>query len=212
MRANKRYVPSPAESAGLSNFNGTVYIDPPEADLLETLAGQVPENGAVVEIGSYHGASTIRLGRGAQKRNAVVYAVDPHVHVEHDPADNKLVTFTRQDNALFMGNILNNELGATVMSVALPSQAAVKAFKAMPDFEIDLLFIDGAHDFKSVALDFVEYSNLLSADGRIALHDSMWPGVKQVIEAALAMEWECVERVCSISVLRRKQGEQHVTV
>lgn len=56
------------------------FISPRTGEILYMLASSRNNHDAIVEIGSFKGASTIWLGRGS-KRNvcAPVYAVDPHV-------------------------------------------------------------------------------------------------------------------------------------
>ena len=50
---------------------------------------------------------------------------------------------------------------------------------------IDLLFIDGSHDYKSVLNDYLQWSPLVKKGGYIAFHDvgaSHTTGPKQVVE------------------------------
>jgi predicted O-methyltransferase YrrM len=55
------------------------WLEPGEGRLLYRLAAEADPAGCIVEIGSWHGRSTIWLAAGAQAgRGARVVAIDPH--------------------------------------------------------------------------------------------------------------------------------------
>ena len=71
---------NPNENFGAADIRRALdtegFLSPDECRLLQRLAGTVTA-GAIVEIGSYRGRSTVTLACGADK-NVPVYAIEPH--------------------------------------------------------------------------------------------------------------------------------------
>jgi len=53
---------------------------------------------------------------------------------------------------------------------------------------IELLFIDGAHEYEAVRLDYTLFRPLVLEGGFIAFHDSPWPGVDRFLGEVLAQD------------------------
>jgi len=141
-----------------------------EGSVLFDLAKSCRGDGVIVEIGSYKGKSTIWLGKGSQAgRNVKVYAIDPHTDAGgREPG--KVPTF--QD---FQRNIAAAGLTDTVVPIVKTSADAVRDF----DLPVELIFIDGAHDFDSVKQDFDLWFPKVIDGGIMAFHDTVewipWP-------------------------------------
>src|SRR5207249_1604325 len=122
------------------------WLTPKEGRLLYDLARRCTGRGVIVEIGSWKGKSTIWLASGSRRGAGVpVYAIDPHTAESDNLATQSAVpTF-----AEFTHNI--RQAGVADLVVALVTTSA----EAARDFErpVELIFIDGAHDYASVALD-----------------------------------------------------------
>lgn len=175
----------------------TGFLLPDEARLLYQLASETPTGGVICEIGSYQGKSTIALGLGAQIAGAGVWAIDDHSGYQERSG----TVFGMQNHAGLIRNLSAFHLGDTVRVVALASYHAVRGWY----FPIDLLFIDGQHDYESVKRDFDQWSSFVR--GKIALHDTAgdWPGVTQLVsEIIQAGVWERVRTVDTISVFERR--------
>jgi predicted O-methyltransferase YrrM len=82
-------------------------------------------------------------------------------------------------------------------------------------FGIDFIFIDGDHSFEGVKKDFELYSNLLSENGVIALHDARlfsngwtkpnWGPVRLVEEIIKPSdEWKIVEEIDSLVLIKKQ--------
>jgi hypothetical protein len=174
-----------------------------EALLLCELAQEV-ERGNIVEIGSYHGRSTIALAYGAYKSQSVVYAIDPH-HA-HEAGG---YLFSPSDLHAFMENLLKTNLSAYVRIINLSSDDALMYFNnpltSQRPIEISLLWLDGSHDYHDVRNDFREYTGALLPDGKVAIHDyGSWDGPTRVVDEALASGvWEIDRQVDNTVVLRR---------
>jgi hypothetical protein len=124
--------------------------------------------GAVVEIGSFCGKSTIWLAQSESK----VYAIDPHKGqvesgMEYPQTYNKFIT------NLKAANVYSN-----VQPIVKTSQKASKNW----DKDIKVLFIDGLHDEKNAQADFILWSKFLVKEGIVLIHDSYkrWCGSEKV--------------------------------
>lgn len=138
-----------------------------EAKLLYKLAQNIPQNGVIVEIGSWQGKSTIWLGKGAEKVNAKVYAIDPHTGDSSEIIEQYGGHIDTFDS--FLRNIKKSSLENTVYPIKKHSYHALGDVKE----EIDLLFIDGAHEYEAVKKDYEMWFPKLKEGGIIAFHDTV---------------------------------------
>ncbi len=155
------------------------FLTDREGRLLYHLAGQCPGQGVIVEIGSWKGKSTIWLGQGVKDagKTTRIYAIDPHTgSAEHQKDHAKIWTFDE-----FQKNIARAGVADLVQPVVLPSARAAGSIPS----PIELLFIDGAHDYESVKQDYMLYAPRVAPGGHIAFHDTPWPGVRQFVEEIL---------------------------
>ena len=60
-------------------------------------------------------------------------------------------------------------------------KTSAEAIQHIPS-NIQLLFIDGAHEFEAVDMDYRLYAPKVIQNGFIAFHDTPWPGVQEVIQ------------------------------
>lgn len=137
-----------------------------EAKELYSLAQGIPSDLTVVEIGSWKGRSTVCLGYGAKDgKGAIIYAVDPHTGSSElkKMFGNAINTFNE-----FCQNIENAGLDTIVVPIKATSSEAAKKFNK----KVDLLFIDGAHEFTYVKNDIELWFPKLIDGGIIAFHDS----------------------------------------
>lgn len=147
-----------------------------EGKLLFDLAKQASGKGAIVEIGSWQGKSSICMGLGSKAGKSVpVYAVDPHTgSIEHhqEAQSGKVWTFD-----IFKKNITENKVDDVVRPLVKMSGDAAKEFSE----PVEVIFIDGAHDYDNVKLDFDAWTAKLVVGGFVAFHDSTWEGVHRVL-------------------------------
>ena len=171
------------------------WLSDEEADFLRGLAAECA--GDIVEIGAYHGRSTIALAWGAQTRGAVVYSIDPHLeHVQGG------ITFTHEDGAIYLRHLIDAGVLDIVKPVMLPS-ALVK-----PIPSAGLVFIDGDHAYAAVKADFETFAEGARADVIAVLHDSTgaWEGPTRVAREKAASGWDIVRQFGYSTVLRRATG------
>ncbi|MBF0510868.1 MAG: class I SAM-dependent methyltransferase [Candidatus Omnitrophica bacterium] len=153
------------------------FLTDREGQILYSLAFECRGVGSIVEIGSWKGKSTIWLAQGVKdaKKKQVLYAIDPHVgSSEHQQENHKVWTYEE-----FLKNIDAANVTDIIHPIVKYSSEAIPDLKVRP---IELLFIDGAHEYEFVAQDYKLFAPLVSMDGYVAFHDTPWPGVKQFIK------------------------------
>lgn len=176
-----------------------------EGEVLYYLAKKCPKEGAIVEIGSWQGKSTIWLGKGSVAGNQCpIFAIDPHTGSPEHQNGSPVWTFD-----LFKKNISKTNLEAIVHPIIKTSQLAAADFNR----QIDLLFIDGAHEYESVKDDFECWFPRLKNGGIIAFHDSFlgWPGVNQVVKEKVYFS-SCFKKICYINSITFAQKISRVTL
>ena len=162
---------TPAEREAIRRLTDGVagFLSEHEALYLLRLAAQGRGDGAIVEIGSYHGKSTVLLAhasRGAGREKVV--AIDPHlggaVQAFHD-------TLARAG------------VGEHVTPVVETSDVAAAAWRGPVRF----LWIDGSHVYEQVRRDFLAWTPWLVDGGIVAFHDTYeFAGVRRVIDEDVA--------------------------
>jgi hypothetical protein len=151
------------------------WLNPKEARLLYRLASECKARGAIVEIGSWKGKSTICLARGSLAGGkAKIHAIDPHTgSPEHSKQFGVVWTFDE-----FRRNIENARMTDMVEPHVDFSDAVAKRF----DLPVELIFIDGLHEYEGVKIDFDSWFPKVIGHGHMAFHDTTcWPGVLRVM-------------------------------
>lgn len=147
-----------------ANIDG--WLTEKESELLYNLAKKCQGKGSIVEIGSWKGKSTIFLGQGSKDgKQSKIYAIDPHTgSPEHKNAYGRVWTFEK-----FKDNIKNARVDDLIIPIVKTSEDAVRDFNE----PIELIFIDGAHEFESVKLDFEIWFPKVIKAGIMAFHDAI---------------------------------------
>ncbi|MAZ48616.1 MAG: hypothetical protein CME65_08630 [Halobacteriovoraceae bacterium] len=141
-------------------------------EVAELLIKFARNSSVIVEVGSWKGKSTINMALANSK--AKIYAIDPftgsqeHQHL----ADHDIDTFKA-----FLKNCRDFNVDGQITPLRMNSDEAVSQIEE----EIDLLFIDGSHEYPDVKADFENLFPKLKSGGVIAFHDSKWSGVKKVL-------------------------------
>lgn len=140
------------------------WLTDEEGEALYELARGCTGSGVIVEIGSWKGKSTVCLGLGSQAGKSVpIYAVDPH-------ADYRFGDFKT--------NIERAGIAELVHPIASLSQAAADGFEQ----PIELLFVDGSHEYELVLEDFEKWVPKVVDGGSVAFHDTTWTeGPRKVV-------------------------------
>lgn len=147
------------------------WLSPGEGKLLFELAQLNPHLGVVVELGSYHGRSTICLAQGSKKvKGGRVFTVDTFVG---DRTIGQRPDFYKQ----FKQNIKRYQLEEEIVAIRGDTVEVAKDWKK----PIRFLFHDASHFYEDVINDFEAWERYLVPGGIIAFHDCEWPGVYKVV-------------------------------
>jgi predicted O-methyltransferase YrrM len=126
----------------------------------------------IVEIGSFRGRSTITLASSAPNGVTVV-AVDPHGGRHRGPRQvHGTEAEGEADHRAFVENLARAGVAERVDYVRLPSQ---KALATLP-VRADLVYVDGAHDYRAARHDLAGWGGRLEPGGALLVHDA-WSSV-----------------------------------
>jgi MMP 1-O-methyltransferase len=144
------------------------WLTDEEGEALFDLARRCTGRGAIVEIGSWKGKSTICLGLGSRAGNGVrIFAIDPHADYRFGD---------------FKANVERAGISDLVTPIPSLSQAAAGGF----DEPIELLFVDGSHEYDLVLEDFEQWVPKVVDGGWVAFHDTTWTaGPRKVVGQAI---------------------------
>ena len=135
------------------------WLTADQARSLWDAAALVPEGGRLLEIGSHQGRSTIVLGEAARARQATVVAVDPHLA-----------------GGMFGGAGTRAKFLANVSAAGLDDVVELvqaKSTELRPGWgqPLDLLYVDGKHDYWTVR-DDLRWVEHLPAGAPVLVHDA----------------------------------------
>lgn len=124
----------------------------------------------IVEIGSFKGRSTVSFGFGCLGASKHIYAIDLF------EGDNNIYG-TGDFLKIFNQNINSCGLSDYVTPIKKHSLEVAKEWNR----PIDILFIDGSHEYEDVKADFFAFYPFVKPGGIVAFHDikGMWTGVIQ---------------------------------
>lgn len=148
------------------------WLGPAEAAFLY-MAAKRCSKGDIVELGSWHGLSTIFLSEGTKAGfKRTVFAIDPHantsVHKQNEEEDTWRSFCLTCDIFHLWGN---------VQPVRQFSYEAAKEWEGPYRGAIGLLFIDADHEYESVKRDFEDWFPKIVEEGMVIFHDTNLPGV-----------------------------------
>lgn len=138
-------------------------------DLCEECNQLLPTAHHYTEIGAWMGESATIAAKYFKK----ITSIDP---------------YPREDMISLRENYLENTKHIQDCTLLeLPSSAAVELFD---DLSIDILYIDGCHEYESVKADFISYHDKVKPGGVISGHDywddvNDWPGVRNAVDEML---------------------------
>ena len=180
------------------------WLTEAQARVLYDRAAALPAGARIVEIGSYHGRSTIILAHAAP--GAEIVAIDPFA-ADHITTRERLreSDVGESDLERFESNLERAGVRARVRHIRAFSSDAL----AQVDGEADLLYVDGAHDLRNALGDIRGWGERVRDGGTMLVHDSFSAvGVTLAEVAALFLSdrFRYVGRTRSLAEYRR----QHV--
>lgn len=135
-------------------------VSPIQERWLYKMARSLPNKANIVEIGSFKGRSTCCLAYGCKGRTKHVFAIDTF---DGNDIDFNYRCFFKD----FWHNIEKCGLTAYVTPIQGHSSEVAKTWNK----PIQLLFIDGSHQYEHVLSDFNEFFPHVISGGIVALHD-----------------------------------------
>lgn len=175
---------------------------------------KLAEKKDVLEIGSYCGKSTIWMARTANK----VYCIDTFESTNTPDGRGSKSTSYDQDYATETYNTYEEfttnlkRFGVDKKVVIYVGDTRDKNFMSdvtrrytEPSYKgMDLIFIDGSHDRRSVENDVAASIPLLKSEGVLAFHDygTDHPGVTETVDRLLLGGWKKIAEVDSLVVLK----------
>ncbi len=162
------------------------WLDPNQGKwLFEAAKKQI--YGHVVEIGSAYGRSTICLALGAKLANTGrVYAVDPHtgdIEIKLAPTG-EMIPYSSLKG--LDRNISRFDLQYWVIQIPKKSNDYFVDWQTSPN-PIRLLFVDGWHTYDAVFQDICNWSQYVTPDGTIAVHDYKKEEIKNAVHDSMKL-------------------------
>jgi MMP 1-O-methyltransferase len=155
------------ESATQLSLKTPGFLGENEIRFLGILAAWTPAKGAIVEIGSFKGKSTVALATMAKKYGlGPVVAIDPHQGLAYLGPDAPQQSPTFDE---FLGNVRSAGLDANVEVQRAYSRDVAKTWSR----PIRLLWIDGDHSYEGCKEDFDLFSPFLADGAVVAFHDAL---------------------------------------
>lgn len=179
------------------------WLRPDQARRLWDRARSLPPRSRIVEIGSFHGRSTIVLAR-AHPENVELIAIDPHAGGDRLPQTSRSQPDEgQQDFVAFHANLRRAGVEGRARHVRLHSLEALEAVGGM----VDLLFIDGAHRYGCVRADIERWGARVPPGGTMLLHDSfnaIGVTLAQLRTLLISADWRYCGRSGSLAEYRRE--------
>ncbi len=138
-----------------------------EAELFYRSLVKPIKNGTIVEIGSWKGRSISYIGKVCMVNNTRLYCID-WWNGSSDEFNDRYKQMLEKENVelTFRYNLLS--LGINAVHLKTTSLEASQYFK---DEKIDLVFLDGSHDYSAVKADAEVWFKKLINGGILAGHD-----------------------------------------
>jgi predicted O-methyltransferase YrrM len=144
-----------------------------DVSFLCDLAGELPDGGRYLEVGSWLGLSSILIATqliANRNFDAKVFCVDTWEGSPEHQGEEEITERTLYDE--FRRNVLSAGVGRVISPVRMPSVQAEKHWNQGP---LDVVFIDGDHSAKSCLSDIEAWLPRLKSGGRMLGHDAV-PG------------------------------------
>jgi len=156
------------------------FLVPGQERCLFDLVRALPNDAVILEVGSFLGRSTVSMALACRGTDRHIFAVDTFEGNATDFVNGvNNVHWTGSDFLhAFEANLERSGVRQYVTPLRGTSRDIAKHW-AQP---IDLLFLDGSHEFEDVKADFEDFFRWLVPGGCVALHDvtPSWPGVLRV--------------------------------
>ncbi|HYP47630.1 MAG TPA: class I SAM-dependent methyltransferase [Thermoleophilaceae bacterium] len=179
------------------------WMSTDQARRLWDAASRLRAPARIVEIGSFHGRSTIVLRRAAEPGVEVV-AIDPHGGGDRGPQEiTPDAVRGDEDYRSFHANLERAGVDSDVRHLRLKSSEALSELEG----PVDLLYIDGAHRYAPALDDIQRWGARVAPGGTMLIHDTynaVGVMLAQLRVLFLSREWRYVGRSRSLAEYRRE--------
>ena len=179
---NQADLPSPYNTVKLRKFDSNSMILFPNSYALESLIVKHHVK-KVIEVGTYFGASA-RIMADLLEDDGHVWAVDLY---GTEGTELPSTEDTNDEDALmwqkFTSNVIAANLTHKITPVRGDSSTSAREYFQKKGLKADLIYIDGAHDYKSVTLDLEAYLPLLQGPKVLCGNDWGYGDGQQVSRA-----------------------------
>lgn len=132
----------------------------------------------IVEVGSWKGLSAHQMSLAAPP-TTLIFCVDHWLgSEEHQPGGSAFLPGLDHLYQTFLNNCRHRGLAGRIIPVRSDSLAAAERFPG----KADMIYIDAAHDTKSVYADIKAWTPVLTEDGVLCGDDWSWPTVRKAVE------------------------------
>jgi len=135
----------------------------------------------IVEIGVYNGCFLLPI---AEFSNVECIGIDPYtIYIQNDIIDSKIYniakTITTDQKLLdnIYDRLLNNISKFNIKNVQIKKNKSNEVYTEFIDESIDILHIDGNHDYNSVLDDLINYNTKIKKNGILIMDDTNWTPV-----------------------------------
>jgi hypothetical protein len=163
-------------------------------DLYSRMVSLAPDNAIFVEVGVFMGKSFCYLLQESRRRgkNFQIHAVDTFTGGERE--QDEIVERLGGPDELYQA-FIKNVRAQRYTGVRIHKQPSVEAAKMFKDGSIYFVFLDDAHDYKSVAADLEAWLPKIAPSGTMAGHDyKTWSSVKRAVDErfnTIIVEGDC---------------------
>ena len=155
------------------------WMTRPELETIASVAADVPDNGVIVEVGSFAGRSSVHWAANS-RTSVAIYCIDPFDTVIDDYSFEHLQGNLSGVRGRLCGELFAEHTRAwaerlTAIAVASPPTCWVLAG--------DVIFIDGDHTAEGVTRDLEFWIDHLKPGGRLMGHDWDDTRVRDAVQA-----------------------------
>lgn len=166
-----------------------------------------------VEIGSYCGKSACYIGQACKENKTKLFTIDHHRGSEEQQFGEEYFDpdeYDYKNNRVdTLPTLKKNIKDFDLIDVVNPIVGHSKEVAGEIENNIDLVFIDGSHTFKSARADYAAWKNKIRVGGILAIHDiydSELEGgqaPREIYEKALSEDFILLKRVNSLVALQK---------
>lgn len=153
------------------------WLQESEAALLAEIASTTP--GDLVEVGAYHGRSTVLLARHMPAQ-CFLWSFDPHARLVGVNGEK----YHELDCASWQRNVVTHCDTLQLARIRKMSCSLAEGVRAIRG-PVSFVFVDGDHRELPVAEDVAEAFHLLPAGGKLLMHDWNMASVRTGFERAM---------------------------